>query len=319
MLLCFATVMAAGIYGPIKPYVQAVKSQSESILALTDDRKDDPLMEWIRKEAPSRNEAPVNAVIDRVWKAIPGYDGRVVDIQATYLKAKLIGSSPGRAAEFPWVYKTLKPAVSLQDLPMQPIYRGNSAKPSVGLMINVAWGDEHLPKILSILKEADVKATFFFDGTWLSKNLDTAKQIMAQGHEVSNHAYTHPDMSKLGLERQRQEIGKTESLLKQLGAHNVWFAPPSGYYNEYTVKAASEFGLRTVLWTLDTIDWKHPEPSSVVDKVARKAGPGTLILMHPTPSTAGALRGMIREIKAKGLVPGTVSAALSPERLEDRL
>ena len=82
-------------------------------------------------------------------------------------------------------------------------------------------------------------------------------------------------MSKLGEDRQREEIGKTEALLKKLGVNNVWFAPPSGDYNSNTVKVASEFGLKTVLWTLDTIDWMKPEPSTVVAKVASKAGPGT--------------------------------------------
>jgi len=319
LALILAAVLLAGTYGPIKPYVIAVKSQAASIAAQSGEKQEDALMSWIRKEAATRNEKPVDAVIDRVWKAIPGYDGRVVDIQATYLKAKLIGSPPGSSIGFPWVYRTVKPKVALKDLPVQPIYRGNPAKPAVGLMINVAWGDEFLPKMLDVLKEEDVKATFFFDGTWLSKNMATARTIIAAGHEASNHAYTHPDMSKLGAERQRREIGRTEELLKQLGVRNVWFAPPSGYFNEATVRVASEYGLRTVLWTLDTIDWMKPSSSSVVDKVARKAEPGTLILMHPTKTSAGALKGMIKAIRSKGLQPGTVSDALSPERIDDRL
>jgi len=319
MAICLAAVLLAGTYGPIRPFVQTVKLQTVSMAAVTDDKREDKLLSWIESEAPKRSQQPINAVIDRVWKAIPGYDGRIVDVRATYLKAKLIGTAPDYGDGFPWVYRTVRPKVSLQDLPVHPIYRGNAAKPAVGLMINVAWGDEYLPGILRILKEEGVKATFFFDGTWLSKNADTAKTIIAQGHEASNHAYTHPDMSKLGAERQRQEIGKTEKLLKQLGVKNVWFAPPSGYYNEQTIRVSAEYGLRTVLWTLDTIDWQKPDPQSVVAKVSRKVGPGSLILMHPTSTTAGALKGMIRSIKAKGYVPGTVSQTLSPERLEDRL
>ncbi|MFC4598992.1 polysaccharide deacetylase family protein [Cohnella hongkongensis] len=319
MTASLAAVLLAGTYGPIRPFVQTVKLQETSITALTEDKREDELLSWIRSEAPKRSQPPINAVIDRVWKAIPGYDGRVVDIKATYLKAKLLGSTASSGDSFPWVYKTVKPKVSLQDLPVQPIYRGNAAKPAVGLMINVAWGDEYLPAILDVLKEQNVKATFFFDGTWLSKNRETARKIIEQGHEASNHAYTHPDMSKLGAERQRQEIGRTEQLLKQLGVNNVWFAPPSGYYNENTIKVAAEYGLRTVLWTLDTIDWQKPDPSSVVLKVSRKVGPGALILMHPTSTTAGALEGMIAAIKTRGYFPGTVSETLSPERIDVRL
>jgi probable sporulation protein (polysaccharide deacetylase family) len=319
MAIGLTAVLIAGIYGPIKPFLQAVKPHEASMLVRMEDKSEDPLLNWIQAEASKRSQPPINAVIDRVWKAIPGYEGRIVDVQATYLKAKLIGSTPGSGNGFPWVYRTIKPDVSLEDLPTNPIYRGNGAKPMVGLMINVAWGNEYLPPMLDILKKSNIKATFFFDGTWLSKNMETAQRIIAEGHEASNHAYTHPDMSKLGIERQRQEIGKTEALLKKLGVRNVWFAPPSGYYNSATVKASSEFGLRTVLWTLDTVDWRNPEPSAVIGKIGRKVEPGSLILMHPTSTSAKALQGMIKAIRAKGYLPGTVSETLSPERVEDRL
>jgi probable sporulation protein (polysaccharide deacetylase family) len=322
IILCMSAVLLAGTYGPLQPFVQSVKSiqpQSVSAIAFVDGQAEDELMKWIKSEAVKQERPAINAVIDRVWKAIPGYDGRTVDIRATYARAKQLSSAPLGERSIPWVYRTIKPAIGLNDLPLQPIYRGNSAKPMVAFMINVAWGDEYLLPMLDILKETGVKATFFFDGTWLSKHADTARSIIAQGHEVSNHAYTHPDMSKLGEDRQREEIGKTEALLKSLGVKNVWFAPPSGYYNSNTVKVASEFGLKTVLWTLDTIDWMKPEPSTVVAKVANKAGPGTLILMHPTSSSLGALRGMIKVVRAKGYVLGTVSETLSPERVDARL
>ncbi|WP_256761325.1 polysaccharide deacetylase family protein [Cohnella sp. WQ 127256] len=319
MLVCLSIVLLVGMYGPIEPFVQAVKPQAKSTTALFNDRSEDQLMKWIKSEAIKYNKPPINAVIDRVWKAIPGYDGRVVDVQATYLKAKVIGSVPGEKNGFPWIYRTDKPKVDIKDLPLNPIYRGNPEKPMVALMINVAWGDEYLIPMLDILKDTGVKATFFFDGSWLAKHIDTAKSIIEQGHEVSNHAYTHPDMSRLGLEKQREEIGKTEALLKMLGVKNVWFAPPSGDYNTNTVKVASEYGLRTVLWTLDTVDWMKPAPSTVIDKISRKVGPGSLILMHPTSTSQGALRGMIKVIRAKGYLPGTVSETLSTERIEDRL
>nr|WP_233566764.1 polysaccharide deacetylase family protein [Cohnella endophytica] len=318
MMLVLSSILLAGTYGPLSAYVHAVKPHDQPSVSATKAKSEDQLLGYIQSEAAKHNQAPIDAVIDRVWKAVPSYDGRIVDVQATYLKAKVIGAAPGGRG-FPWVYRAVKPRITLKDLPVEPIYRGNSAKPMVSFMINVAWGDEYLLPMLDTLKETGVKATFFFDGTWLAKHMDTAKLIIAQGHEVSNHAYTHPDMSKLGAERQREEIAKTEALLDKLGVNNVWFAPPSGYFNDNTVQVASEFGLRTVLWTLDTIDWMKPDPSTVIDKVSRKVAPGTLILMHPTPASQKALKGMIKVIRAKGYTLGTVSDTLSSERLEDRL
>ena len=61
----------------------------------------------------------------------------------------------------------------------------------VGLTINVAWGNEYLPRILEILKKHDVKATFFLEGRWVKENLRFAKMIVDANQEVGNHSYTH--------------------------------------------------------------------------------------------------------------------------------
>lgn len=100
---------------------------------------------------------------------------------------------------------------------------------------------------------------FFLDGSWLSKNVELAKEIQKRGHEMSNHAYSHPNMSRLSAERAKLEISKTQDLLhKTLGVENRWFAPPSGDFNQKTVDIASSMGLQTVLWTVDTVDWRKP-------------------------------------------------------------
>lgn len=140
--------------------------------------------------------------------------------------------------------------------------------------------------------------------------------MLKRGHEMENHAYTHPNMSTLSRARATAEIQKTQMLLKEsLGVTNQWFAPPSGDFDQETVEIAAALGLKTVLWTLDTVDWRKPSPESVVAKISAKAEPGTLVLMHPTASTSKALRGMIRAVKAKGLRLGTVSQTLSPDRI----
>lgn len=317
LLAVLLVVWVAGAYGPLAGYVQAVKQGlPEERIGLADADTDGlSLRKWVEKEAAKRSIAPSNAVIDRVWKAIPGYAGREVDVEATYARAQSAGLTPD-AANFPWVYRNVPPAVGLDDLPLAPIYRGNPAKRMVALMINVAWGDEYLPDMLETLDAEKVKATFFLDGSWLAKHRDTAKDLLARGHELSNHAYTHPNMSRLNDDRQRLEIDRTEQLLRELGVQNRWFAPPSGDYDDRTVKAAGGLGLRTVLWTLDTVDWKHPPPSSVIAKISAQIGPGQLVLMHPTPTTRQALKGIIEAIRAKELALGTVSDTLSETRTE---
>ena len=278
-----------------------------------DDRKAQTL-EYIQGEARRLNVPPINATVDRVWKAIPGYNGLELDVEKTMqlAESQSFPSSPKL------IFRDIPPQVSLDQLGPHPVYKGNPKKPMTAFMINVAWGDEYLPSILDTLKKENVKATFFFDGTWLSKNIPMARTIMEQGHEMSNHAYSHKNMSKLSRAQAEAEIRKTEELLRrELGVDNKLFAPPSGDFNQTTVEIAHSMKLRTILWTLDTVDWKNPEPNSVVRKIETRVEPGSLILMHPTSSSSKAMPGMIRAIRSKGLKLGTVSEVISPQRVPE--
>jgi probable sporulation protein (polysaccharide deacetylase family) len=276
------------------------------------DLKDDRLLATIREEAAKRRIEPIDARVDRVWKAIPGYNGLEVDIEQTYRLTR----SSGSLDNIRYVYRETAPNVQLEELGPHPIYKGNPHKPMVSLMINVAWGNEHLEPILNTLDDENVKATFFLDGSWLSKNVELAKEIQKRGHELANHAYSHPNMSQLSRERQRLEMVKTQTLLRDLlGVDNALFAPPSGDYNDLTVKIAHELKMKTVLWTIDTVDWKNPGPQWIVRKITQQLEPGAMILMHPTESAKLALPDMIRNIKKQGLALGTVSQLLSPERV----
>lgn len=272
------------------------------------------LLETIMKEAEKRKIAPINAKIDPVWKAIPGYNGLEVDVEET-LKLAQHHLTPNKIN---YVMKEVEPSIQLEDLGPQPIYKGNPKKPMASLMINVAWGNEYLPSILDTLRKENVHATFFLDGSWLKKNVEMAKKIQSEGHELSNHAYSHKDMRSITRSKATQEISKTEDLLKQqLGVKNTLFAPPSGYFKQETIQVASEFKLQTVLWTFDTLDWKNPGADRILGRLSTNVEPGTLILMHPTISSKEALPGMIRIIKNKGLTMGTVSELLSSKRVSE--
>ncbi|MEW9697670.1 polysaccharide deacetylase family protein [Paenibacillus sp. SI8] len=272
------------------------------------------LLDIIKAEASKRYVAPINAKIDPVWKAIPGYNGLEVDIDET-LKLAEHHLTPGKIQ---YVMRETKPSIQLDDLGPNPIYKGNPKKPMASIMINVAWGNEYLPKILDTLRKENVHSTFFFDGSWLKKNVEMAKKIQSEGHELSNHAYSHKDMRNISHSKAVEEISKTEELLKQqLGVKNTLFAPPSGYFKEETVQVASELKLKTVLWTFDTIDWQNPGADRIMERLSKSIEPGTLILMHPTVSSSEALHGMIRMIKNKGLTLGTVSELLSSDRIPD--
>ncbi|MFC4077881.1 polysaccharide deacetylase family protein [Salinithrix halophila] len=305
VLLVWMTIHSSSVTA----YVEAVK-EGEARPVFSEE---DPLKERIEQGSKVRDKKPIDARMDRVWKAIPGYNGLVVDREETYRLARKNGSEK----PIHWVYSEVPPKVKLEDLGLSPIYRGNPEKPMASLMINVAWGTEYLPQMLAILDREKVSATFFLDGSWLAKHQDIARGLIKKGHEVGNHAYTHPMMSSLSRERIRGEISRTEKLIRQLGIRSSFFAPPAGDFNQATLEEANRLGMKTVLWTVDTVDWRESStPEWMVSRVRQGVDNGILILMHPTGRTVQALPQIIRTIENEGIKLGTVSELLSSKRVD---
>lgn len=280
--------------------------------ALMVSKLHDPLYEEIRMRAEEFAEPPIDAVVDRVWKAIPGYNGLIVDIDASYKKMQEVG----RFEQAKLVFKQVPPAVHLNDLPPEPIYKGNPEKPMVTFLVNVAWGNEYLPKMLKVLNEHHIKTTFFLDGSWTKNHPTLAKMILEEGHEIGNHAYSHPNMKQLTTARIHEEIEKTNAVIfATLEVTPKWFAPPSGSFRQEVVDIAASLNMKTILWSVDTVDWKKPKAEEMVTRVLNKVHPGAMILMHPTEPTANGLSSLIEGIQAKGYHIGTVSQLMDESRV----
>jgi len=270
-----------------------------------------PLYKEIQEKSSKLAEAPQDAYIDRVWKKTPGRNGVQVDIEKSYEKMRKAGTYD----ESLLVLKETPPAVQLGDLPPSPIYRGHPEKQMVSFLINVSWGTEYIPNILKALKEEHVKASFFIEGQWAKKHADYVKMIYEEGHLIGNHAYSHPDMKRLSSEAQRKQIAETNTILQAItGEKPAWFAPPSGSFNELTVKAAAGEDMQTILWTVDTIDWRNPSVSVMLNRVSGKLHPGATILMHPTKAVSDGMPAMIKDIKAKGYKLNTVERLMNEKR-----
>ena len=123
-------------------------------------------------------------------------------------------------------------------------------------------------------------------------------------------------MSQLDDYRARLEISKTKDLLKsELNLTIAGLRRLLGDFDARTVRQAADHGLKTVLWTLDTVDWKKPLPSSIVPKISAKVAPGTLILDASDRIIQRALKDMIAVIREKRIKTGTVEETLSSDRV----
>lgn len=196
----------------------------------------------------------------------------------------------------------------------QPIYQGSSEKKEIALTCNVFWGEEFLPEMLAILRRNKVPVTFFLGGTWAEKFPEITKQLAKEGHEIGSHGYSHPHPDRLSKEDNLEDILKCEKILHEItGVKPVLYAPPYGERGPAVLQAAEEAGYRTILWSIDTVDWKHPRPEAIVTKVVKNAHNGAIVLMHPTAPTVYALPQIIKELKEKGFNFVTVG-----ELLDDR-
>lgn len=166
---------------------------------------------------------------------------------------------------------------------------------------NVDWGEEVLPDMLQVLKDHNVKITFFVSGRWAEKNPDLLKQMYQEGHEIQSHGYSHKLCTQNSVEAIKEEILKTEQvILDILGVKTNVFAPPSGDYDETTIELCRSLGYKMALWSSDTIDWRQGSTAAVIkDRVLKKRLNGAIVLMHPKEETVKALPELIEKIRAQ--------------------
>jgi len=192
-----------------------------------------------------------------------------------------------------------------------PYYYGDKSSNKVCLMINVYWGTEYLDEMLAILKENDVKTTFFVGGYWVAKNNEMLRKIVADGHEIGNHGYHHKDQATISTQQNTDEIYMTQELVSSVAdVEMTLFAPPSGSFNNKVLSVAESLGYKTILWTHDTVDWRDKDSDLIYSRATKDTVSGDLILMHPTEKTVEALSNIIATLKEKGLVLTTVTEVL---------
>lgn len=188
-------------------------------------------------------------------------------------------------------------------------YKGNIDDKIVAFACNVDWGNEHIPGMLEILKGADIKISFFVTGRWAEKNPDLLLSIYEHGHEIGNHGYRHVDYDKLNYEKNREEILRAHNIISGIiKQESIYFAPPSGAYNDNTIRAAKDLNYDIIMWSIDTIDWREDSNKEIIiERVTSKIHNSAIVLMHPTEETVKALPEIISFLFNRGYKIGTIS------------
>jgi probable sporulation protein (polysaccharide deacetylase family) len=194
----------------------------------------------------------------------------------------------------------------------QPIYEGTDTSNLVALVVNVDWGEEFLPEMLEVCRQHDVRLTFFVTGRWAGKFPELLRQMAEDGHEIGNHGFGHPHPDQLSVELNRQDIQRAEAVIQEIiSRRTALFAPPYGERGPAVLEAAESAGYRTVLWSVDTLDWKLRNTDAITARVINRVHPGAIVLMHPLAATAEALPVIIKELKQNDYAMVTVSRLLA--------
>lgn len=137
---------------------------------------------------------------------------------------------------------------------------------------------QYTPQLLDMLDSYGVQATFFMLGSSAAHFPDTVRRVLSEGHEVGNHSYSHANLKAVTYDRKMSEIGHTDEILRSLGASPSLFRPPYGNSDSAVVEVAAKYGLRVIIWSLDTLDWKRlpADYTQLRDAHGKLAAPGHL-------------------------------------------
>ncbi|MDE5932446.1 MAG: polysaccharide deacetylase family protein [Lachnospiraceae bacterium] len=185
-----------------------------------------------------------------------------------------------------------------------PIYCVDTEEKKIALSFDAAWGNEDTAELLEILKEHDLKVTFFMTGGWVESYPEDVKAILAAGHDLGNHSENHKNMSELSDEEKKEEILSVHQKVQEITGYEMFlFRPPYGDYDNALIDVLKENEYYAIQWDVDSLDWKNEGVDEILETVTqhKNLGNGSIILCHNGAEyTAEALDTLINELEAQG-------------------
>ena len=185
------------------------------------------------------------------------------------------------------------------------IAMGNSEKPYVYLTFDAGYEAGYTEKILEVLKQNNVKATFFITGHYLNTSPDIVKRMIDEGHIVGNHTVNHKSMPDIDNETIKKEVMDLHTAVyEKFGYEMKYIRPPKGEYSERTIDYTNSLGYKTVMWSFAYDDWdenKQGREEYGKKKILDNVHNGEVMLLHSTSKdNSNILDYCIKEIKNMG-------------------
>jgi len=196
--------------------------------------------------------------------------------------------------------------------------KGTNGRPVVALTFDAGSDVGFTAQILDTLKAEKIKVSFGMTGRWAEQNPDAFRRIVAEGHHLVNHTYSHKSWTGfssstalLNREARIAELDKAEQAFKTLAnaSSKPWFRPPFGDVDNETDKLLGQMGYKyNALWTVDSLGWMGKTAPQIVEICRKGFVPGGILLFHVGEQSqdGNALVQIIKEIRAAGLQPGSM-------------
>ncbi|MGY4922251.1 polysaccharide deacetylase family protein [Streptomyces sp. 900105755] len=173
------------------------------------------------------------------------------------------------------------------------------------------------PKLLDILKQQHLHATFFVQGRGhISKYPGILRRIAQEGDEIGNHTWTHPRLTDLDEAGARAELTRTQNAIERItGTRPVLMRPPEGRTDRKVAKVCRELGLAQVLWSVTAKDYETTDSALITKRVLEQTHRDGIILLHDLhKGTVPAVPGILKALKQRGYTVVTVSQLLAPAK-----
>lgn len=173
-------------------------------------------------------------------------------------------------------------------------------------------------EILETLNTYHSNATFFVLGNKIEAHSGTIIKMYQYGNEIGNHSYNHRSLTKLSLEEQREQIEKTQDIIKKYtGFTPIYLRPTYGSVNS---KLRNNTNLDIALWNVDTKDWKYKDVNTIVNNTLRDVKDGSIVLMHDTHKrTSEAIKILIPKLIENGYQLVTVSELKEAQKIKNKI
>ena len=176
---------------------------------------------------------------------------------------------------------------------------------------------KNTPRLLDILRQRNIRATFYVIGNSVNLYPEIARRIVAEGHEIGNHTYNHPNLTKLSNTSVRKELDTTrDAIIRATGVQPRTMRPPYGALRTSQRNMIhSEYGYPTILWDVDPLDWKRPGTAVVKSRILSGTKSGSIVLAHDLHSTTvDAMPTTLDALLAKNFRFVTVSQLLTMKK-----